>query len=131
MRRNTVLIGHSLGCQAILGALAELPFGHQVGGALFVAGWWRLEAGYEALQPWLEPRPDLRRASGALRRRAALLGTQDAFAPDLAENRRVWERELDCQVVVAPGGGHFTRSWEPAVLDALEPLLPEQLLPAR
>src|SRR5262245_36210298 len=39
---NTYFVGHSIGCQTILRYLAGLPKGSQVGGAVFVAGWFTL-----------------------------------------------------------------------------------------
>lgn len=116
---RTVLVGHSLGCQAALQAIAALPFGVQIGGALFVAGWWRLPAGHESLRPWLAEPLDTQAAMTNCRKRVALLSNDDPFTPDAATNRLDWERRAGARVLTAAGGGHFARPWEPSVLDAI------------
>lgn len=121
---RTTLVAHSVGCLAALHAIAALPFGVQVGGALFVAGWWKVPAGHEALQPWLDAPLDARAAMTNCRRRVALLAPDDPFSPDARGNRAAWEERVGAKVLTAPGGGHFTRAWEPAVLDTLITELP-------
>jgi len=39
---NTYFVGHSIGCQAIMRYLEQLPENKKVGGAIFVAGWFSL-----------------------------------------------------------------------------------------
>jgi len=48
----TVLMGHSVGVQAAMRALARLGDGRRVRGLLCVAGWWSVDAPWPALLAW-------------------------------------------------------------------------------
>lgn len=113
-----VLVGHSVGCQAILHALAMLPPG-MVGGALLVAGWFTVDRPWETLQPWLEAHPDLEAARAACSNLMVLLSDNDPFTADVAANRKAWEDRMGAEVRVVPGAKHFNAPEEPAVLEAL------------
>ena len=39
---DTYFVGHSIGCQAIMRYLEQLPENQKVGGVIFVAGWFNL-----------------------------------------------------------------------------------------
>lgn len=55
---NTLLIGHSVGCQTILRYLMRLDDGQKIGRAVFVAPWTHLvglsTASQQIAQPWIE-----------------------------------------------------------------------------
>jgi uncharacterized protein len=116
---GTVLLGHSVGCQALLRYLATLPPGSTVDGVLLVAGWWEVDAPWETLRPWLDTPGDLARIRAAAGRIVVLLSDNDPFTSDFARNRRLWEERLRAEVVLAPGARHFNAAQEPAVLDTL------------
>jgi predicted alpha/beta hydrolase family esterase len=115
----TWLVGHSVGCQVALRFLESLPDTFRVAGVLCVAGWWAAEAPSLAMQPWLDTPLDtalVRRAAGSI---SVLLSHGDPFSPDQDDNAAQWEERLGAQVTFVPGAGHFRRTREPAVLEAL------------
>jgi hypothetical protein len=116
---GTVLLGHSVGCQAVLRYLATLPPGRTVEGALLVAGWWSVDAPWDSLRPWMDTPLDLERVRSAARRFVVLLSDNDPFTSDHRENGRLWSERLGAQVVLVPGARHFNAAQEPAVLSAL------------
>jgi predicted alpha/beta hydrolase family esterase len=116
---ETVLLGHSVGCQALLRYLASLPDGVKYRGALLVAGWLSIDKPWDSIRPWLETSPDLARARRAVGDLVVLLSDNDPFTADHLESRRAWEERASARVVVAPGGKHFNAAEEPAVLNIL------------
>lgn len=117
---ETVVVGHSVGCLALLHVLAGMNV--QVRGAVFVAGFFALPRPDAVLQPWVDAPLDLDAASAAARARVALLSTDDPFTPATALARRAWEERCRATVRVVPGAGHFGRAWEPAVWEAVSGL---------
>lgn len=116
---GTVLLGHSVGCQAVLRYLATLPPGSKVDGVLLVAGWWEVDTPWDTLRPWLETPVDLARVRAAAGRVVVLLSDNDPFTSDFARNRQLWRERLGAEVVLAPGARHFNAAEEPVVLDTL------------
>ncbi len=116
---GTVLLGHSVGCQAVLRYLATLPPGCTVDGVLLVAGWWSVDKPWDSLRPWTDTPVDLARARAASRRFVVLLSDNDPFTSDFRENGRLWRERLGAEVVLVPGARHFNGAQEPSVLDAL------------
>jgi len=116
---GTVLLGHSVGCQAVLRYLATLPPGSTVDGVLLVAAWWSVDKPWDSLRPWMDTPVDFARARAASRRFVVLLSDNDPFTSDFQENGRLWKERLGAEVVLVPGARHFNGAQEPAVLDAL------------
>lgn len=120
---GTLLVGHSVGCQAVLRYLAALPPGVRYAGVLLVAGWLWVDKPWETIRPWLDTPLDLAAARRATSKLVVLLSTDDPFTADHEANRRAWEERGGAEVVVVNGGKHFNAAEEPAVLDALQKLL--------
>jgi hypothetical protein len=120
---DTYVIGHSVGCQAVVHWLASLPEGAQVAGVLLVASWFDIDEPWDTIVPWIEARPDWRRARAAAARIDVLLSDNDPFTADWQATRRAWQERLGAEVAVAPGGKHFNQAQEPAVLSAVTALL--------
>lgn len=116
---ETVLLGHSVGCQAVVRYLAALKPGVKVRGVLLVAGWLSIDKPWDSIRPWLEPLPDLARAREAAGELVVLLSDNDPFTADYRENQRVWEEGANARVIVAAGAKHFNAAEEPAVLATL------------
>jgi predicted alpha/beta hydrolase family esterase len=116
---DTILVGHSVGCQAVLHYLAGLPDSTAVRGTLCVAGWWSVDEPWESIRPWIEQTPDLRRVRAACGQLRVLLSDDDPFTADVAENGRLWRERLGAAVEVVHAAAHFNRAQEPAVLAAL------------
>lgn len=117
--QETVLVGHSVGCQALLRYLASLPQGVTFRGALLVAGWLSIDTPWDSIRPWIETSFDLARARERVSDLVVLLSDNDPFTADYQENKRAWEERAAARVVVAPGAKHFNAAEEPAVLDIL------------
>lgn len=49
--KETLLIGHSVGSQAILRSLERLPAGWSVSGVLCVAGWFNVDESWPSIVP--------------------------------------------------------------------------------
>jgi predicted alpha/beta hydrolase family esterase len=116
---ETVLVGHSVGCQTIVRALATLPAGVAVAGCLLVAPWFALdeEERDETSALWEDTAFDeaaARRAAGSV---VALLSDDDPFTSDWEANGRAWERRLGADVVLERGAGHFNEREEPRILE--------------
>ncbi|MDO8660652.1 MAG: alpha/beta hydrolase [Candidatus Woesearchaeota archaeon] len=110
--KETFFVGHSIGCQTILRYLESLPKGVQIGGAVFVAGWFRLsdeiKADAEQLRiatPWLETSIDLDKVCKHTEQFVAFLSDNDPWVP-LAENKELFERFA--KVIVEHNKGHYS-----------------------
>jgi predicted alpha/beta hydrolase family esterase len=122
---ETVLVGHSVGCQAVVRALATLPGDRAVRGVLLVAPWFWLDedAQDETSALWEEAAFDECAARRAAGRAVVLLSDNDPFTSDWRANAAAWEKRLGVEVVVEPGGGHFNEAEEPRVLELVRSLL--------
>lgn len=116
---GTLLVGHSVGCRAILNFLGELPAGTQVLGTICVAGWWTVDEPWDSLLPWIEHPLDLDRVRKAGGEFEVLLSDNDPFTADAQANARLWRKRLGAEVRMVPGAEHFNRTKEPQVLAAI------------
>jgi predicted alpha/beta hydrolase family esterase len=119
--QNTLVIGHSVGCQAVLRALLSLPGEARVGGLLMVAGWWTIDSPWDSIRPWLTTPTgsDLAHIRAISARTEVLLSDNDPFTADAAANAALWTERLGAEVSILPGLKHLNRAEEPAVLDAV------------
>src|SRR3989344_5502047 len=81
---ETYFVGHSIGCQTILRYLETLPAGKLVGGAIFVAGWFKLENLEDeetaaVAKPWLETPIDLNKVKNILPKSTLFISDNDPF----------------------------------------------------
>jgi predicted alpha/beta hydrolase family esterase len=120
---RTVLIGHSVGAQAAMRALADLPPGVEVFAFLAVAGWWSIDDPWPTIDPWIETPFDWARARSAARRRVVLLSANDPYTADAAHTARLFQDRLGAEVKIVEGAGHFKAAEEPSVLSATLDLL--------
>lgn len=120
---NTYVLAHSVGCQALMRSLFELPDETRIGGALCVAGWWEIDRPWDSIRPWLAPLQKLSRIRTAMKKLRVLLSDNDPFTADHVRNSKQWQDLLGAQVQLEPGGKHFNAAEEPAVLAALLTLL--------
>jgi predicted alpha/beta hydrolase family esterase len=116
---RTVLVGHSVGCQAILRWLATLPRGARVRGVVLVAAWWSVDAPWPEIEPWIDTPFDETRARECARRVEVLLGTADPFVADQEASAALFRERLDARVTIVPNAGHFNAEKAPAVLTAV------------
>lgn len=116
---RTVLMGHSVGFQAVLRALAERPEGRAVQAVLGVAGWFTVDRPWPSLLPWIETPLEEARVRRAARRLRVLISNNDPFTTDSRETERRLVERLGAEVEVLSGALHFNATEEPSVLRAL------------
>ncbi len=109
---DTYFVGHSMGCQAIARYLETLPEETQVGGAVFVAGFFKRLTGLESEEgaqeiadSWLNTPIDLALVKSHLKKSVAIFSDNDPDVPP--ENKNAFRDELESTILVEHGKGHF------------------------
>lgn len=106
-----MLVGHSVGCQAILRYLAALPDDAFVGRVILVAPWFTLTnlgPDEEAVtKPWLSTPIDLAKARLRARSFAAVMSAGDPYVP-LEPTRSILAVALGASVKTLEGKGHLS-----------------------
>ena len=120
---ETVLVGHSVGCRAALGAVEQLPDGARLRGLLLVAAWWDVDDPWPSILPWQALEHDATRIRAAAGRPHVLLSDDDPFTSDWRRNSDEWVERLEADVRVCAGAKHFNAVQEPTVLAAIRELL--------
>jgi predicted alpha/beta hydrolase family esterase len=125
--RSTLLVGHSVGCQALMRYLASLRLGSSDrpdGPALLcVAGWWAVDNPWPTIEPWISTPISLASLRANTSRIVVLLSDNDPFTADWRANRLLWQERVGAQVEISSGGRHFNASQEPAVLELVRRLV--------
>lgn len=116
---GTLLVGHSVGCQVLMRALARVPDGARAPALLLVAGWWTVDQPWDTLRPWIDTPFEHARAVARCDRIEVLLSDDDPFTRDAEETRRRFAEGLGAAVQILPGRRHFNAPEEPAVLAAV------------
>lgn len=112
---NTVLIGHSIGCQTILRFLETLPEDQKADKVLLVAPWGASltnlddEEEWEVAKPWLETPINFEKVRSKAKTFVAIFSDNDPYVP-LEENKKVVEEKLGAMVVIEKHMGHFTQT---------------------
>ena len=121
--QRTVIMGHSVGAQAVMRAVARLPASVTIGAVVLVAAWWTVHEPWPSLLPWIETPFDWRAVTQRARARHVLLSTNDPFTPDSAQSRRLFESRIDAEVRICDGAEHFNAPEQPRVLEAIQKLV--------
>jgi predicted alpha/beta hydrolase family esterase len=116
---DTMFVAHSVGCQAVLRALAELPDGVHVHGVMCVAGWFWTDSPWASLKLWIDTPFDVERAKGASGRVVVLMSDNDPHTSDWRANTAAWQDKLNASAVLVPGVAHFNGSQYPIILQTL------------
>jgi serine hydrolase len=109
---DTYFIGHSIGCQTIIRYLESLEDEIEIGGAVFVAGWFNLIEG--SLDPdevntskeWINTPIDFAEVRKHLQKSVAVFSDNDPYVP--VSNSKIFESELGSRIILHPKRGHFT-----------------------
>ena len=111
--KDTYFVGHSIGCQTILRYLDAHRFGplEAVGGAVFVAGWFKLENleddDVKAIAgPWMDERVNANKIRAVLPKSTLIISDNDPYGA-FEENKRKFD-EFGSKIVVVPKAGHLT-----------------------
>jgi predicted alpha/beta hydrolase family esterase len=112
---ETYFVGHSIGCQAIARYLETLPENSVVGGAVFVAGFFKELTNLEddevvrnIAKEWLTAPLDLNRAGARLKKSVAVFSDDDPYVP--LSNKEDFEHKLGSKVIIEHRQGHFSGS---------------------
>lgn len=132
---DTVFVGHSIGCQAVLRYLQTLPETRQVAGVVLLAPWMELdeetikEEGPESeviARPWMETPIDFAKIKKQVGKTVAIFSDDDPFVP--LSQKELFEKKLGAETIVEHGRGHFSQGEGvtelPEVMDALKNLNP-------
>ena len=125
---KTYFVGHSMGCQAIARYLESLPEGTQVGGAVFVAGFFKRLTNLEdddltrdVAREWLETPLDLNKVASRLKKSVAIFSDDDPYVP--LDNQEQFANILHSKIIIEHGKEHFSGSTGitqlPVALEAL------------
>lgn len=112
--RKLCLIGHSVGCQAIIRWLAEPQTPRlleksrlQLQGVLCVAAWFRVVEPWPEIEPWVRQEIDCGAARQLLASNGSsldvILSDNDKYTPDYGENAAAWVESLGATVQVVAG----------------------------
>lgn len=107
---QTYFVGHSLGCEAIARYLESLPKGVEVGGVVFVAGFFKHltgidENGQETLVHWLATSPDLVKVASHLPKSVAIFSDNDPYVP--LDNQDDFKNILHSEIIVEHSKSHY------------------------
>jgi len=126
---DTYFVGHSMGCQTIARYLERLPDDVVVGGAVFVAGFFKSLTGLsddadvqEMDRHWLGAPIDLKKVKTHLKKSIAIFSDDDPFVPQ--ENHADFDELLGSKIIVEHEAGHFSGGLDkcfelPVALDAV------------
>lgn len=123
---NTYFVGHSMGNQTIARYLESLPEGIKVGGAVFVAGFFKhitntdnTPAETETRKHWLEAPSDLNKVKSHLPKSVAIFSDDDPFVP--LDNQDDFRNKLGSRIIIGHAKNHFSKGTLelPSALEAL------------
>lgn len=111
--RDTVFVGHSMGCQAIVRYCEALPDGVALRGVVFVAGFFTSVTGLRdtpeqkaTLDEWLKTPVDFAAAQSHILKSVAIFSDNDPYVP--MENQDMFRDQLGSEIVIVPNAGHFS-----------------------
>jgi uncharacterized protein len=112
---QTYFVGHSMGCQTIARYLESLPEGIKVGGAVFLAGFFKHltnigtdETEQSVEKEWLATPLDLKKVKIHLDKSVAIFSDDDKFVP--LDNQDAFRNQLGSKIIVEHTMGHFSGS---------------------
>ncbi|MFA6253196.1 MAG: alpha/beta hydrolase [Patescibacteria group bacterium] len=111
--QDTYFVGHSMGCQAIVRYLENLPKDTKIGGAIFVAGFLKSLAGLEdddtvrdVAKEWLDTPIDFEKVKKHLEKSVAIFSDDDPWVP--LENQNDFREKLGAKIIIEHKQGHFS-----------------------
>jgi len=123
------LVGHSMGCQTIARYLESLPENLILGGAVFVAGFFKRLTGLEddprvqeTERHWLGTPVDLKKAKKHIKKSIAIFSDNDPYVP--MDNQDDFKNLLGSKIIIEHQRGHFSGGLDtclelPVVFDAV------------
>jgi len=114
---NAIFVGHSIGCQAVLRYLEQLPDEVRVDKVILIAPWMELdrqtieEEGEEVVEvakPWMETPINFDKVKRHTNKFVAIFSDNDSYVP--LSQKDLFEKELGAEIIVEHNMGHFTIS---------------------
>jgi len=109
---NTILVGHSIGCQTILRFVEKLPENTRVGGIILVAAWlhltdetWDEEYTKEIAKPWLETPIDFEKIKSHAKNIICIQSEDDPYVP--VADAEIFEEKLGAKIIFLKNSGHI------------------------
>ncbi len=111
---NTIFVGHSIGCQAILRYLEQLSEETKIAGVVLIAPWMKLdeqtikEEGEEVVEiakPWIDIPIDFEKVKTRSNKFVAIFSDNDPYVP--LNQKDLFEKKLGAKTVVEHQKGHF------------------------
>ncbi len=103
--RDLYLIGHSIGCAAIMRYLESLGREEKVGGVVFVAGFTD-DLGYKELKNFFETPLDFEKIKSKAGYFTAIYSNDDPYVP--VKQAGVLKEKLGAELIFKPGMKHFS-----------------------
>ena len=125
---QTYFVGHSMGCQTIARYLETLPEGVKIGGAVFVAGYFKRLTNLEdddivrdVAREWLTTPLDLEKVKSHLPKSIAIFSDDDPYVS--LDNQDGFKNKLNSKIIIEHNMKHFSGSTGtmelPSALDAI------------
>ncbi len=111
---NTILVGHSVGCQAILRYLETIDEDIKIAGVVLIAPWMKLdertleEEGKEVIQmaePWMNNPINFEKVKRHIGKVVAIFSDNDPYVP--LEQKDIFENKLGAEIIIEHNKGHF------------------------
>ncbi|UOR04626.1 alpha/beta hydrolase [Hymenobacter aerilatus] len=128
LNENVILVGHSVGCLAILHYLASVAKEEEkprkIGGVLCVAGWFSVDSPWQDILNWMHAPVDYEAARTLIPedKLMVLLSDDDPYTSGYKENEQLWVERLQSQVSILSGRQHFSSELDLDVRDAVRDL---------
>jgi len=112
---NTIFVGHSIGCQAVLRYLEQLPDEIKITGVVLIAPWMKLdeqtikeegEEVAEVAKPWEETPIDFQKVRKHSDKFIAIFSDNDPYVP--LNQKDLFEKELGAETIIENNKGHFS-----------------------
>lgn len=112
---NTILVGHSVGCQAVMRFLEYKNISFKIKGILLLAPWMHLdqttieEEGEEVVEiarPWMETPIDFEKVKTSSENVTAIFSDDDVFVPISEE--KFFSEKLGAKTIMEHEKGHFS-----------------------
>lgn len=129
LNHDVYLVGHSVGCLAILHYLAQVAAKYsekapQVGGVVCVAGWFSVDSPWQEILNWMHAPINYEAARQLIPadNLVVLLSDDDPYTSEYQENERLWVERLRSRVNILEGRQHFSSQLDPDVLYSIREL---------
>ncbi len=123
LNEKTYFIGHSIGCQAIMRYLEQLPENIKIDGCVFVAGFFNLKnlngGDKKIAKPWLETPISFVKIKDHTLKFLAIFSKDDPDVP--VSDSELFKKRLNAEIVIKENEEHFNETQEiPEILEFLK-----------